>query len=198
MKTVCIECRKYDEWDERVRKKILERQWDINIDHSWWDFVYDDVTTIGELMGIDISKIYFSGFSSQGDGACFESSYSYKKGGVKKVKEYVPLDTTLHNIAERLQIVQKPHFYKLSASVKQSGHYMHEYCTEILVYKDGNYLYSDAEQKAEEELIGILRDYMRWIYRSLNSEYEGLTSEEAIIDTLRTNEYEFNERGKIM
>jgi hypothetical protein len=196
MKTICIEAKKYEEWDdEDVRGRILEKHWDINVDYEWWEFVDDDAKEIGKLMGINIDKVYFSGFSSQGDGACFEGNYRYEKESVKKVKAYAPKDTDLHEIAERLQSLQKPHFYALSASVKHRGHYYHEMCTEIDVYKNDGYLPDDG---TEEELIDTLRDYMRWIYRRLEKEYDYLTSEEAIIETFKANEYEFADDGSIM
>lgn len=197
MKTVCIECRQFHEWDEKVQQRILDKHYDINTDHGWWKYTYDDAKNIGELMGIEIENIYFSGFSSQGDGACFEGYYRYKKGSVKEVKAYAPTDERLHRIAERLHDLQKGHFYGLTANVKQYGHYSHEYCTEIDVSKNGDYLSTEREYEAEKELIDILRDYMRWIYRQLEAEYYFQTSKEAIIETLKANEYEFDQWGKI-
>lgn len=185
----------FDELSEDAKQKAIENLYDINVDYDWWS--YDDSKEIASLMGIDIENIYFSGFSSQGDGACFEGSYTFKKNGVKNVKSYAPLDKELHQIAERLQDVQKKHFYKLSANVKHSGHYYHEMCTEINVYKDGNYLHTEAELSAEDEIKYILRDYMRWIYRQLEKQYDYLTSEKAIIETIEANEYTFLEDGTL-
>lgn len=198
MKTVEIECKKFEEWDEDIQEKILEKHWDINVDYEeWWDFIYDDATEIGKLMGIDISRIYFTGFHSQGDGACFEGRYSYEKGGANKVREYAPQDGDVHHIADRLQEIQKKYFYRLSANVKHRGHYYHEMCTEIDVYRDGNYMYFKGADEAEEEIIDILRSYMRWIYKNLDKAYDHLTSREAIVETFEANSYEFDCRGKI-
>ena len=62
------------------------------IDDDWWDSVYDDfericpildvtlATTPVRLMGAGTRQkpcIWFSGFWSQGDGACFEGRYAY-------------------------------------------------------------------------------------------------------------------------
>jgi hypothetical protein len=197
MRTVITKLFKFEELTEEAQKKAIENNYQINVDDTEWDdSVRDDAQTIGKIMGIDISRIYFSGFSSQGDGACFEGNYSYETGSVKKLKEYAPEDKTLHDIAERLQAIQKKHFYKLTANVKHSGHYYHEMCTDIEVYKDGNYILSDSEQEAEEELKDILRDYMRWIYRTLEKEYDYLTGEEAIKETIIANGLEFKENGK--
>lgn len=156
----------------------------------WYESIVDDATAIGALMGIDISNVFFSGFSSQGDGACFEGLYNWKKGCVQLVKEHAPQDETLHKIVKALQKVQAPNFYKLSASVVHRGFYSHEYCTDITVY--------DAiVPDAEEALKDALRDYMRWIYRQLEKEYEYRTSEAALLEDAEANGWEFTEDGQL-
>jgi hypothetical protein len=183
----------FEELNSEARKKAIESFQHINVEDDFWhDNVIDDAKQIGALMGIDIDKVYFSGFWSQGDGACFTGTYAYKKGSVKAVKEYAPRDEAVHSIAERLSAIQKDNFYKLGATIKHSGHYYHEYCTDIDVRKDDNYP-SDA---VIIEVADCLRDYMRWIYRQLEKEYYYQTSDEAIIDTIEANEYEFTEEGK--
>jgi hypothetical protein len=81
----------------------------------------------------------------------------------------------------------------LEASVKHRGHYYHEFCTEISVDRYDIYPTEDAEEWVTE----LLRDFMRWIYRQLESEYEFQTSEEQIKETILINEYEFNEDGTL-
>jgi hypothetical protein len=59
---------------------------------DWYDSVFDDFGAIATLLGLqfktrtvrlfgvgprEIPQIFFSGFSSQGDGACFEAIYRY-------------------------------------------------------------------------------------------------------------------------
>lgn len=147
-------------------------------------------------MGIDIDKIYYSGFSSQGDGACFTGAYSYKKGAVNAVKEYAPTDETLHDIARDLQLVQKKHFYGLSASVSHRGHYQHENCTDISVDYDAPN-YQGMSEDAEDAICEALRDFMRWIYHRLETEYDWLTSDDQVKEAIAANEYEFTEEGEL-
>lgn len=185
----------YSELADEVKDLVLENLRDINVDYEWWVSSYDDIKEIGKLMGIDIDRIYFSGFSSQGDGACFEGSYEFKVGSVKAVMEYAPKDYKLHLIVKELQAVQRRYFYQVSAMVKQSGHYMHEMCTSIDVGHNDFYSYRLPEG-AEDGIKEGLRDFMRWIYRRLESEYEYLTSEEVVKDSIEANESEFTVDGK--
>ena len=135
---------------------------------DWHESTIEDAKEIGKILGIDIDNVYFSGFWSQGDGACFTGSYSYAKGATKAIRQYAPLDKELHRIADDLQELQRKHFYGLSTTVTHSGHYSHEYCTQFSTYDRDEY----ADADTDEALIEILRDYMRWIYRNLEREYE--------------------------
>lgn len=176
--------------NEELKKKVLKNLYDINTEFDWYDFVYEDATAIASILGIEIKNIFFSGFSSQGDGACFEGSYCYTKNSVKNLVAYAPGDEELLRIATELQQLQKKHFYTLSATVKHSGHYSHSGCTNIEVYKMGDYFDSDNLEE-------LLRDFMNWIYKQLELNYEYLTSEESILSTIEANNYNFDINGNI-
>ena len=200
--TVKTEVFKFDELSEKAQQAAIEKLYDLNVDYDWWDSVYDDAKTIAALMGIDIDDIWFSGFSSQGDGACFEGSYEYQKGAPKAVRDYAPLDNELVRIANELQDIQKKRFYGLHATVKQSGRCNHEYCTDINVYerrtlRDGHETDEDASIEVDEAIVEALRDFMRWIYKQLKKEYDYRTGEEAIKDCIEADDYEFTAEGKL-
>ncbi len=147
--------------------------------YGWHEDVYEDAKAIGALMGMDIENIYFSGFSSQGDGACFEGSLHYRKGCVAAVKSYAGRDTELHDIATRWQEAHAKHFYQLSGSVKHSGHYYHEFSTSFY-WERSNTCYGWLYESDDvDTLQDIARDFMRWIYRHLETEYEYQSAWEA-------------------
>jgi hypothetical protein len=178
---------KFEELTVQAQQKAIENLRDINTNHDWYDDIFEDATTIGRLFGLDIEKIYFSGFWSQGDGASFEGDYCYKKGGLKAVKEYAPQDTELHDIVKALQNEQSINFYKSTANIRQQGRYYHE-----------NTMYIDIENGNEDCFSNLLRDYARWIYKKLESGYDYLTSEQAILETIQANDYEFTENGNLV
>ncbi len=192
------ELEKYPEILELAHEKFFR----YGIDYEWYDYIFDDAKSIGAILGIDIDKIYFSGFCSQGDGACFEGSYEYAKGSLKKIKEYAPTDERLHNIAQELQDAQRPFFYGLSATSKHVGHYYHDRSVRIDVEKTdfteswGGDTWVNVD--TEDVIAEILRDFMRWIYQRLESEYDYITSEECFIESAKANEYEFDEYGNLV
>jgi len=195
----------YDKLSNNTKQHTLEKLWDLNVGYDWWDFLFDDVANIAELFGLDIRHtrkermdksyfykptIYFSGFSSQGYGACFEGRYSYQKGGLKAVMDYAPKDEELHRIVRDLQNLQRRNFYKVTFRTYHRGHYSHENC----MYLDN---YEGAEQY-EDDFLEVMRDFARWIYRRLEEEYDWLTSEQQIVESIRSNEYEFTEEGELI
>lgn len=185
----------FDELSDAAKQKAIDaaRYWDVQ-DSEWWDFVYDNSKSVAALMGIDIDRIYFSGFWSQGDGACFEGPYSYERDSVNRVKEYAPQDSELHEIAEALAAIQKRNFYQLHATTYHSGFYQHSGCMRVNVERDSAN-YQDMTSDAESDLIDALRAFADWIYSRLESEYEYLTSDEYVKERLSDSGLEFTEDG---
>lgn len=201
MRTMTVKVYRFDELSEDAKEKARDWWREGGLEYEWWDFIFEDAKEAGKILGIDIKDVYFSGFWSQGDGACFEGSYEYQKGSVKAIKAYAPKDKELHRIAVELSKAQKPYFYNISAHIKQYGQYSHEYCTEIKVYGDGdigeNYINYFVDANTHDTFSELFRDFMRWIYKRLEEEYDYLNSDEQIDESIRINEYEFLEDGSI-
>lgn len=189
-RTITKEIYTFDELTESAKEKAREWYREGAFDYEWWDCIDDDAKTIGALMGIRIDRIYFSGFWSQGNGACFEGGYQYRKGALKSVMEYAPTDTELHGIAHRLQQIQRKAFYGLYASCEQRGHYNHSGCMRISADHDKR----DITESEEDDIKDELRSFADWIYSRLEAEYEWLNSDESI----RANGYEFDSNGVLI
>ena len=200
----------YDELDDRAKERA--REWysrHVFEDSCDWEYVYEDAAEVADILGIDLRQrrvtlvgghhryepsIWFSGFYSQGDGACFEGTYRYAKGATKKIRGYAPQDKELHRIADELQAVQRKHFYHLTASMSRSGHYYHSGCMSVEVEHNED-RYRDIGD-AEDDIRQLMRDFADWIYERLSDEYDYQTSDSAVEETIRANEYEFDEDGE--
>lgn len=208
--TVVTKVYTFDELSDEAKEKAREWWREFALYDKWWDDVYGIADEVFKALGITSDKmtkrmdgsmrrsgpcIWFSGFSSQGDGACFEGTYSYAKGAAKKLKELFPHDEELQRIAKELQDLQSRHFYKLSAAVKHSGHYYHKHCTDIEVYIDGDDYNVAAD--LHEGISDLLRDVMDWIYEKLEAEHDYLLSDECVDENIHINEYEFTEDGNL-
>jgi hypothetical protein len=172
---------------------------------NWSECTINDYREACALIGIEIEegKVYFSGFSSQGDGACFECTYAYKKGGLAAIKAEFPTLTAMHDVAESLQLIQSKYFYGINAIVKQSGRYSHSNCTTIEYYvsrkdKDGA-SYDDhfASDDFYEEANDLLRSIMNQVYRALEKQYDFLNEDEQVKEYINEDCVEFEENGQL-
>jgi hypothetical protein len=62
-----------------VNIDLIEKHRDINTDYDWWDCTYDHFAEDMRIKHIEVDKMLFSGFWSQGDGASFTGSISDSK-----------------------------------------------------------------------------------------------------------------------
>lgn len=155
---------------------------------DWYEGVYEQYQTLLSILGFDVDRMYFSGFSSQGDGACFTGDYLYKKQSVSKVKTEYPAWTDAHIWADRLYKLQKNFFYSISCKIRHSGHYYHELCTSFsLEILPGGYevINETLYQDTEEDLKTIFREIMQNLYLSLEEAYYYLLSDENIDEGLQ-------------
>ncbi|HBN3923377.1 antitoxin of toxin-antitoxin stability system, partial [Escherichia coli] len=168
-----------------------------------------DFRAVCDIFGIDLRQrvfrlsngrfmeepcIWFSGFCSQGDGACFEGLWHWQPAAPRKIREYAPQDRELHRIADALQAVQKRNFWQLQAEISHRGRYCHPYSMDITVTRNspaGQAMTADAEAAVSE----ALRDQAFWLYRQLENEYDWLSSDAAVDEALLINEYTFTEGG---
>lgn len=180
----------FDELSEKAKEKALQEHASHN-DGFYAEHVIDDAKSIAALMGWRIEQVYYSGFWSQGDGACFQGVLQYAKGCTKAVKAYAPKDAELYRIAQAWQDLQKRNFYAISANVRHSGHYYHNGCTVFDCQDSRNSSGYLENYEIEKGIMQIARDFMDWIYKQLENAYDYETSEESLKDLCEANDYTF-------
>ncbi len=187
---------------EERRNALLEKHRDTNVEHvKWFDGVYEQFEEECAEKGICVDRrhqhvvgarpfdepaIYFSGFWSQGDGACFEGcvndwpKFLVAAGHPKLVELYEKLN------------------HSLTLNWRHRGHYYHSGCTsfEHDLYVGNPYdAETDVLQYAawdvatergdifdckEGDFIKYVRGLMDALYKSLEEEHDGLTSDETV------------------
>lgn len=204
---------KFEELSDDAKEKA--RDWWRQCENADFDteYMYDDFVVIAEALGISFKQravklmggstrydptIYWSGFSSQGDGACFEGSYAYRKGSIKALEAHIGKETDenkgLYEIARDLLAIQRRAFYKLSAHMKHSGHYYHSGCMDVAVTDDRN-PYGDASDDNEHGIKDCMRAFADYIYKTLQAEYWWRMEDEQVDEAIEANEYTFDMRG---
>lgn len=189
----------------RVRDEILDKYRHYNTEHlDWWDCVYEQFGEDMEKIGIEVDKMYFSGFWSQGDGACFDGRVCDWLAFLESVGYTCPALTAL---------AAQGWYFK----VAHRGHYYHENCTSFTadMVSPDDYSESDIDdfvaayspyktdiQDAafvailqgydyaglEQEFTEAFKGHMRDLYNRLEAEYDSLTSDESVLAALDAND----------
>lgn len=177
-----------------VYKRVIEKNWNINVNYAWYDFIEYDYTEQLKKIGFYDLEIQFSGFYSQGNGACFSGKWYKNSADLDQV-----------DIEELCSDKIKQLYYTLvdltnscadgSFRIYRSGHYYHE----NTMYIESEFIDEDDEQILYDEgmLLRECKNIAVELYRSLEEDYEYLTSEPAILETLQCNEYYFDLAGNI-
>ena len=200
MKVVSTEIFKYNELSEKAKEKAREWYRKLNSqDNFWSESVIDDAKEAAKHLGFHIDKVYFSGFWSQGSGACFEGIFRSSELEAGGIRAYAPQDTELQRIADEIEKIINQ-FYLVALKVRHSGHYSHENCTDFTVSitdNEDNEVDSKEAADAEKNLIELSKSLMKWIYRNLEKEYEYQNTDEQIVENIEANDYNFTESGKV-
>jgi hypothetical protein len=187
-----------------LRQKVFENYHDFNVSFDeWHDFLLNEWKEKLESYGFCQPEINYSGFWSQGNGASFTC-------------KYIDIPLFFENFTDEIDLTEKQKKLLLAlmkdydlfdfAVKRRSHHYYHEKTVfvnnEDCLYNFSGYnrlytfLYS-AMKKIENVIAEKVIDFSWQIYRELEKEYDYLTSEEAVFESLRCNEYEFIASGKI-
>jgi hypothetical protein len=180
------------------RTALLEKYRYINVEYvKWWDCVESDFTEDMKQVGIQVDKIYFSGFCSQGDGACFV-------GQLSNALTYLD-----HHHVDQFPMLRK--LIEMDGTVwANSGHrgrYYHSNSVSINAECEAFWQCANPKSELQEAVIqrwdGMVdkeivdfeaalaeqwRTYMDDLYRKLEEEHDHLTSDDAVWDTIEANE----------
>lgn len=205
---------KFSELSDRAKAHARERYREGDTGYDWWDDTYEDAVRMGEMVGIHIGSrtyrtvggnilaqpdINFSGFCSQGDGACFVGTYRFEPEAIKKITAETN-DEKLLKIATELTLLQLKYRLLgqglLVANIRNGrSNYCHSNTMNIEVGLDGSG--DDSEFGiADQPLIDILRAFADWIYSQLEAESNYLHSDEHVDERLADDD--FDEDGEII
>ncbi len=173
---------RFEALPENDQKTILDKHRNRDVQDDWWDSVYDSFKTDMELIGIEVTRMYFSGFWSQGDGACFE-------GHVADWPKF------LTSINAHSRWVHKDIYDELSFSCAHSGHYYHHHCTNFNrefgadnTYDEGTIRFHAMEALLEEcasevedffdQCEEAFKDHMKDLYNFLEERSMNISKEQ--------------------
>jgi hypothetical protein len=207
METIQLDLYGFAELSEKAKDKALTEFADINFYDDWYASIIDDFKSVCETIGItvDTKKTYFRGFYSQGDGSCFSAgvnipvlieaiSHQLWKDYAPKLEFGFPLPGADGRLIKLIrnesldinpQITGAERWYSVTADLNEQ-----------LPYTKHRYGRIEAElEKLETWLQTIAERLNRYLYQSLQDEYEYQTKTETIAEAIEINEYQFTADG---
>lgn len=184
-----------------MNRELIERYRDINVDDNWWqDEIYAFTEELFRRTGVTVSTkdVYFSGFWSQGDGACFML-------GAELLADFL--------LRMGWQDTYPALFADENATFSVSRPYGRGYSHSGTMYADiehrpddwiadafmkaveqARYTAACAEQEAcTKDIQDFFRAEADRLYASLEKAYEYLTSDEAVWEAILANDLHIQE-----
>jgi hypothetical protein len=209
MKTITLKLYSFNQLDKNAKQKALTTYQDLNIGFDWWDDDFEDFIALCSYMGIAVKKdsIKFRGFYSQGDGSGFSATADIPKLVTaianQSWKDYAPMQEFVFIVPEIdrrvMALVAKgllPSEPQIIGRSRQYGVVTDLGISEVI--KDGETHDNIFEEldKLEEWLRSVAEILNCHLYKSLENQYEYLTSDTAIKESILTNEYLFTADGR--
>ena len=170
MRTIEVKIFKFNELNEKAKQNTISNLSDINIDHNWWEFIYEDAKNIGlkiTSFNLDRNRHAKGKFILNAP----EVAQNILSNHGKECETY--------KTAESFLEVWQPIF----------NAYMDE---ESEKYESSES--EDEMQELEDDFLNSLLDDYSII---LQNACDYLQSDESIIDTIEANDYEFTEDGEM-
>lgn len=171
MRTIRTKVYKFNELTPEGQQNAIEKLYDINVDHNWWEFTYEDAANIGlKITEFDLDR----NRSAKG-----EFTIAANEVAANIFRDHGQ-DCETYKTAKSYMEVWQPVF----------DAYMDENSEKYESRESENEL-QDIE---DDFLKSLLEDYSIL----LQKECDYRTSKEAIIETINANEYEFLANGKLI
>jgi len=209
METIQINLYRLDELQADAREKALDHYRDLNTLFEWYDFLFEDFSTLCNTLGIhvDTKQIHFSGFYSQGDGSAFGAT-AYLPAlatGITKHnwKSYAPeldLDLSQCPTDRRVLKLMETEALDISPRIHQPrrGYYVTAELNEQLPWYN-NHRYENIQSQLEITELwfqAVAEKLNRYLYRNLQEEYEYQTDDAQVAEAINTNGYLFTADGE--
>ena len=218
----------YQQLNPTAQEKVKEWWYEHGLWHKWYDDTYERFKEDGYDLGFLVGTMNFTGFHSQGDGACWSGQIDVVDWLRTHIEDSIAREAWI-------QLINEGWTSKLIPIGCSSNHYSHSgtmsvsYWEDMVgdpdsikdlepdhqlmhqpsIFKGMNALdllniitSSDFEFKNMADIAEAIeqsaRDYADELYKRLREEYEYLTSEESLIESCDANDWQFNEEGEMV
>jgi len=172
MTTKCsieVEVFDYDQLPDSVKKRLLQEESESLAEIWQCDHLVEEFKELLEEIGFMEPKVWYSGFGSQGDGACFDADVDFEK------------------VCKHLGITCEDGDEWVCEVLKINHHYSHERARRIELNNGG--IADDVVIKLEAQIEELRLKLCKDFYKLLEDDYGYQTSEETCLEGLRSRGY---------
>lgn len=205
----------YDRLSPDAQRRALDklREWAEFDGSDYCSYVKHDILP---LFGMSAPGVFYTGFSSQGDGACFTGRFYIDDVTTPdEVAEFKDDELTrIHEVLRRAQawaqgmnaLFEGEGIDDLTNALCASISHIDRYCHANSVDFSWEGWWTDEEDDGIYDLVldfqsqieEALRDLMRWIYRQLEADCDYQMSDDVLIENAEANDYRFDGDGYIL
>ena len=168
----------FDELSKEAQEKAIEELSDCNVDHDWWDGTYEDAATIGlKITEFDTDRGTIRGDLTE---HLLDCCKLIRKNHGKECDTFA---TAKQCLTEYIKAFKKDGWKE----DMDLGDY-----TPVKLLSEFSY-YDEAADVENDFKKALLEDYLA----ILRKEYEYLTGEKAIKETIKANDWYFNAEGEL-
>lgn len=181
---------RYDELTEEAKESAIDSMSDINVDHEWWDDTIEDIRHEWvEKYGIDFKPegVYFDLYPP------------------RRVMYFGRDSIWVDNQRRLLAAISPSIALEMALEQSEMGHILYFHTAPTGRINGETHLIVDDYDNAEDRIAPLaltdelvddwFKDICGDFRRRLESEWEYLTSREAVEETIIANEYEFDVEG---
>lgn len=209
MKSITLKLYSFNELDRVAKEKALTTYRDFNVNFDWWDDEFEDFIELCKYLHIAVDKdsIKFSGFYAQGDGSGFSATVDIPQLAVaiatQAWKDYAPMQdfpftapATDHRVMALVAKGILPSEPQIICRSRQYGVITNLGIAEVIQNgKEHENLFEELD-KLEEWLRGVAETLNRYLFATLEKQYDFLTSDTAVKESILNNEYLFTADGR--
>ena len=188
---------KYEQLSDKAKEKARYRFIDINVDYDWWEFIHEYAEEVAGKLGIYGLEV--KGFDlDRGSYVQYEANFR---------TPMMKLETLGDELKEQLKHIIDPLVAQSAlCAIHSQGSFLWASITpahRTSLNVDWQVWDTYDDEEIEDLLDGdaikkAFEDFADWIQGQLQAEYDHLTSDEAVEETIIANEFEFDEEGELL
>jgi hypothetical protein len=185
MQTISVNLSTFEELASEAQKKVIECERFINVDDDfWYEPIIEDYAEQLERLGFEQVKMWFTGFGSQGDGACFTATVN--------IEQFL----RAHGVQRRFRaVINAAKQALLWVTIRHTYRYYFATSTDVQIQYDGDQDIDDAVERLQRVIEDTRKTWGNAIYKALEDEFFYQTSNNAVQDTLIANAYTYLSDG---